>query len=190
MKKFNVVLVATLVMMLAMVFAVQVFATDESGYILADDYYLPFEIEVWGDKEEPIIPVYYYSGLEDGKVTSTSRALYGQFDVNFCLKAKDGVKVKLMRYYDYASIEELEEKFHDVAFLSRGTRTEAYKLVEGNPSLPENRFLLECKFNEKVYYAEFNFKCFANDYFEIYVHEGNDTNTNVTWLSLNNKTAI
>ena len=59
MKKFNVVLVAALVMMLAMVFAVQVFATDESGYILADDYYLPFEIEVWGDREEPISRVYY-----------------------------------------------------------------------------------------------------------------------------------
>ena len=117
-------------------------------------YFVPFEFEVWGEKDEPATLIYYYSGFEDGTVTDTSRSLYGQFDVNFCLKAKDGVKVKLMRYYDYASIEELEEKFHDVAFLSRGTRTEAYKLVEGNPSLPENRFLLECKLNEKVYYAE------------------------------------
>ena len=189
MRKLIVILTVVLVIAVAAVAVFKMLSTDDSAYILSDDYFVPFELEVWGDKDEPVTLIYYYSGFEDGTVTDTSRSLYGQFDVNFCLKAKDGVKVKLMRYYDYASIEELEEKFHDVAFLSRGTRTEAYKLVEGNPSLPENRFLLECKLNEKVYYAEFNFKCFANDYFEIYVHEGNDTNTNVTWLSLNNKTA-
>lgn len=189
MKKFNVVLVATLVMMLAMVFAVQVFATDESGYILADDYYLPFEIEVWGDKEEPIIPVYYYSGLEDGKVTSTSRALYGQFDVSFCLKVKNGVKVKLMHYYEYSSIEELGKKFNDIGFLSPGVKTETYKLAEGDTSLTENRFLLQCEIDGKTYYAEFNFQCYAKDYFEIYVYEGNEVNGKVTWPSLDNKTA-
>ena len=104
MKKLTAIIVAVLVMVVAVVSALQIFATDDSSYVLSDDHFVPFELEVWGDKDEPVTQVYYYSGLEDGTVTDTSRSLYGQFDVNFCLKAKDGVKVKLMRYYDYASL--------------------------------------------------------------------------------------
>lgn len=104
MRKLIVILTVVLVIAVAAVAVFKMLSTDDSAYILSDDCFVPFELEVWGDKDEPVTLIYYYSGFEDGTVTDTSRSLYGQFDVNFCLKAKDGVKVKLMRYYDYASL--------------------------------------------------------------------------------------
>ena len=74
--------------------------------------------------------IYYYSGFEDGTVTDTSRSLYGQFDVNFCLKAKDGVKVKLMRYYDYASIEELDQTVDKIFEIESWSEVES--ILESN----------------------------------------------------------
>lgn len=187
MKKFTAVFTAILMVMTVMLVPTRVFAAD-TEYILEDDCIVPFLFEVLGENDEKITEMYYYSGLEDGKVTETGQSLYGQFDVKFRLKAKNGVTLKLMRYYEYVSIDELAKKFKDVSELTLGATTESYKLIEGEGTLPDNRFLIECKMDGKTYYAEFCFYCFEKDYFRIYVHEGNDTNGTVISLDLDNKT--
>ena len=187
MKKLTALFTAFLMALTALLVPIQVYATDNE-YVLADNAFVPFMLEVLDEKDEKITDMYYYSGLEEGKVTETGQSLYGQFDVKFRLKAKNGVTLKLMRYYEYAGIEDLAKKFADVDTLTLGQMTESYKLVEGDGTLSENRFLIECKMDGKTYYAEFCFYCYAKDYFMIYGHEGNDTNETVTQFGLDNKT--
>ena len=187
MKKLTALFTALLMVLTTLLVSTQVSATDDA--LLSEDNSFPFILDIWGANDEKVTePICYYPSSVEGRVSKNNRQLYGQFDVKFRLQAKAGVTVKIIPYVEYETIEDLGKKFTDATELTAGSVTELYKLVEGDGTLLENRFLMESEIDGKISYGEISFECFSKDFFEIQVDMGTFMKA-ATEVIANNKTA-
>lgn len=166
MKKFTAIFTAILMMMSMVIASPRVFATDTDSYILEEDNGSYIIVEILNESDESIGTLYYTSTPSKDSINSTVCDLYGQENIKFCIKAKDGISVKIMQLADITGYVEYAKEFSKIDEMPLGM-TGLYEIVENTEFCNQNKFCIEYSLDGEKYYSEISIRNLPKDGFII-----------------------
>lgn len=170
MKKFTAVFTAIFMVMTMVVMSLNVFAVGTDQYVLEEDNSSYLIIEVLNEDDESLSMIYYSLEPQKDVIQSTTRTLYGQEKIKFCIRAKEGMSVKIIQSSTVANDQPDEQKFSQINEMPLGM-TDLYEIVVNEEFCDENTFDIEYSINGEKYYSYISFTNYSKEYFAIYAYQ-------------------